>query len=213
MARPSVVLLEASAEQAGVRSAAKDLYTSELFAAGRHYAQSHAADWWILSPTHGLLHPDTVIDPHNDAPFGQLSAESRRSWAKAVHSRLLAYRHLPGFRTSITFLAAPLFGEYLIPWFTLDGRDPSAVEMPLAGRHLSEQRRWLLTHSAAPAPAVAAAPNVALSEIEDERPPVYEDNDAYIEFLRRTRPERMARRPTSEARARGADLPLFARVA
>lgn len=44
---------------------ARDLYTSALFRKSAAYVEHHADRWYVLSALHGLVHPDTVLDPYN----------------------------------------------------------------------------------------------------------------------------------------------------
>jgi len=45
---------------------ARELYTGPLFRAARAWAeQSPGGRWFILSAHHGLVHPDTVVEPYD----------------------------------------------------------------------------------------------------------------------------------------------------
>ncbi len=62
---------------------AQDIYTSTLWRHRREYAESHGCPWYILSAKHGLLAPDTWIEPYDLALAG-LSAAERREWSLGV---------------------------------------------------------------------------------------------------------------------------------
>ena len=64
-------------------SPARDLYTSRLWSSRRSYAEAHGCPWYILSAKHGLLHPDTSIEPY-DLSLNELPARMRREWSQRV---------------------------------------------------------------------------------------------------------------------------------
>jgi hypothetical protein len=43
---------------------ARDLFVSPVFRARRSYVERSCDLWFILSSTHGLLHPDQVVEPY-----------------------------------------------------------------------------------------------------------------------------------------------------
>jgi hypothetical protein len=133
---------------------ARDLYISPLFRKARQYAENLGAEWWILSAEHGLLHPDTFIAPYETTLLA-MTREKRRTWAAGVHRQLLARRLLPGFRGPTTILAGAAYREHLVPWLTLDGFDPKAVTIPLAGLGIGRQLAWLTRATHTPLPPTA----------------------------------------------------------
>jgi len=62
---------------------ARDVYVSPLWRYRREYAERIAAPWFILCAKHGLLAPDTRIEPY-DLALADLSAAERRAWSKDV---------------------------------------------------------------------------------------------------------------------------------
>lgn len=78
-----VVLLGCVKSKRGERHPARDLYSSPLWKARRHYAESSGRGWFILSALHGLVDPDSLIDPYDLALADRLAAE-RREWAQNV---------------------------------------------------------------------------------------------------------------------------------
>ena len=52
---------------------AKDLYTSPLFKAARAYCERTYDRWFILSALHGLVEPETVIEPY-DVTLARMTA-------------------------------------------------------------------------------------------------------------------------------------------
>jgi hypothetical protein len=70
-------------EKAGTERAAKDLYTSTLFAGRRRYVEQSCDEWWILSAEHGLVHPDELLAPY-DTTLKDASRAERRLWSQRV---------------------------------------------------------------------------------------------------------------------------------
>ena len=67
---------------------ARDLYTSTAWKYRRQYAELHGRPWFILSAKHGLLHPDTRIEPY-DLALAALPAPKRREWSSHVLDNLV----------------------------------------------------------------------------------------------------------------------------
>jgi hypothetical protein len=44
---------------------ARELYVSQLFKKASAYAELTCDRWYVLSAKHGLVHPDTVIEPYD----------------------------------------------------------------------------------------------------------------------------------------------------
>lgn len=73
---------------------AKDLYSSTYFRKKRQYATQHCSDWRILSAKHGLVHPDTVLEPY-DASLSPrhdsyIGDDEVRHWCQQVQASLTA---------------------------------------------------------------------------------------------------------------------------
>lgn len=81
--RPDVVLVGCVKTKLGSSAPAKDLYVSPLFRKARAYAEAAAPRWFILSAEHGLLEPETVIEPY-DRRLSDTSADYRRTWGRQV---------------------------------------------------------------------------------------------------------------------------------
>lgn len=130
---------------------AADLYTGALFRKLRAYAERHADRWYILSAKHGLLLPDTVVDPYNhtlnDDPW-----QVRRMWGERI-VRDLAKLH-PG-STEFLLLAG---GRYREAVGAAMVKDPhwrtvwSASEPIPKGLPIGRQLQWLNRELAIVAP-------------------------------------------------------------
>lgn len=62
---------------------AREVYASPLWRFRRKYAERLAVPWFILSAKHGLLDPDTRIEPY-DLALADLSPAERRTWSRSV---------------------------------------------------------------------------------------------------------------------------------
>ena len=82
-----VALVSCAKKKQPTVAAAKDLYTSWRFRAMRRYAERNADVWYVLSAKHGLVHPDTVIEPY-DVALASKSSWERREWARLVIGQL-----------------------------------------------------------------------------------------------------------------------------
>ena len=66
---------------------ARDLYVSTLFAGRRAFVEMTCDQWYVLSVKHGLVDPETVIEPY-DVALATHSTRERRQWARAVIEEL-----------------------------------------------------------------------------------------------------------------------------
>lgn len=217
LTRKSVHLVSCVKTKAAAPCAAKDLYTSPWFRKARRYVEAQGGPWFILSAQHGLLHPDTVIAPY-EASLTRMSRTERRAWSGRVHSQLLARRLLPSFLTRVVFIAGERYRGDLEQWLTYAGRGGDDVQAPLRGLGLGEQLAWLSQHTPPsldpdPPPTMSAGAHVDWNNVPDDRPPLQEENEAYIAFLRARLPERLRRRwgrdAGSDPALAGLDTPLF----
>ena len=125
---------------------ARELYVSPVFRAARAYAERQygPGHWLILSALHGLVDPDTVLDPY-DLSLRQLSAREREAWGNRVAVELTD-RFPAG--TVLWFHAGALYRDAIAPVVA------HQVRFPLAGLGISEQLAWYRRHAeAAEAPA------------------------------------------------------------
>lgn len=96
----TIVLISCAKEKRKVKSKAKDLYISELFANSLKYSHTLNPDRiYILSALHYVLDPETEIEPYNvtlsyvspkkrEADLKVLSTKERREWARIVTEQL-----------------------------------------------------------------------------------------------------------------------------
>lgn len=62
---------------------AKELYVSPLFTGRRNWVERSCKEWFVLSALHGLVHPDTVVAPYDQA-LANASLQERQDWAARV---------------------------------------------------------------------------------------------------------------------------------
>lgn len=83
-----IVLVQCTATKREQRSVARELYAaSSYFCAMRKYAEAKGDAWFILSAEHGLITPDTELDPYNTW-IGDVDTEE---WAAGVREELETY--------------------------------------------------------------------------------------------------------------------------
>ena len=85
-AAPDVVLVGCVKTKRTTGAEARDLYVSALFDKRRRYAESTDKPWYILSALHGLIRPETLIEPY-DVYLASQPSDYRRAWGEwvAVH--------------------------------------------------------------------------------------------------------------------------------
>ncbi len=65
---------------------ARELYTpSALFRGRRAYVERTCDRWFVLSANYGLIEPDAVIEPYDQA-LSKASEPERRSWSRGVRT-------------------------------------------------------------------------------------------------------------------------------
>jgi cytoplasmic iron level regulating protein YaaA (DUF328/UPF0246 family) len=107
-----------------------------LFKKASSYARQIADQWYILSAKHGLLHPDTVIEPY-DETLNKMRVAERRAWGRRVVGQLQEVLR-PGDR--VVFLAGKRYRENLV---TPVRQMRCRVEIPMEGLSFGRQLRWL----------------------------------------------------------------------
>lgn len=138
---------------------ARELYTSSLFRKARCYAESTGNTWFVLSAEHGLVSPDTVLQPYN-LQLSETSREYRRAWGLQV-AQQLKKRTGPLAGKVIEVHAGSAYADAIRVHLVTEGAD---VLEPLHGLRQGERLAWYGHHDKAPAPtlpSVAASPDVA----------------------------------------------------
>ena len=118
---------------------ARDLYISDWFLKASAYADQISDQWFILSAKYGLLDPEDVIGPYDEA-LNKMPVKARRSWSKEVLVDLIPRLNQGD---QIVFLAGLKYREYLIDPLLARGFH---IEIPMEGLRIGEQLRWLSKH-------------------------------------------------------------------
>ena len=144
--RPRIALVACGASKGPARARAKDLYTGTLFRHQRAYAEKRCDAWYILSARHGLLAPDTEIEPYEQSLTAMRERE-RDEWGHQVVARLIsAWGH-----ATITpvILAGTAYLGAIVPQLRgLPYRQDVSVawnkpELPLVRLAIGLQMQWL----------------------------------------------------------------------
>lgn len=128
----NIALVSCVRKKQTVKCAARDLYQSAWFRKARSIASTKFDTWWILSAKHGLIEPDTLIEPY-DVSLRDLSAGERLAWAKSVVTKL---ESIVRSGDSVTIFAGSLYWRYLVP--ILQERGIQAA-LPMKGLSIGRQ--------------------------------------------------------------------------
>ena len=115
---------------------AKVLYQSQWFRFARQYVELKGGEWNILSAEHGLLDPETVVEPYN-VSLNEQGCNEREGWAEKVAKQIDNKYEVP---TRFVFLAGRKYREYLIPKLHQQGH---VCEVPMRGLGIGEQLGWM----------------------------------------------------------------------
>lgn len=83
----AVGLVACGKSKRALPASARLLYTSDLFTKASSYAERTYDRWFVLSAKHGLVVPETVLEPY-DLTLADLTALERRQWAQQVAADL-----------------------------------------------------------------------------------------------------------------------------
>jgi len=130
----TIVLVACASKKVDHRARARDLYKSDLFEKSLAYAESLQPDAiYILSAKHGLLDPETEIEPY-DVTLNRMSAAERKKWARRVLARLAQVSDLQ--HDHYVILAGTRYRQDLTPHL-------AHVEIPMEGLRIGEQLQFL----------------------------------------------------------------------
>lgn len=129
-----VALVACCKNKLPTRAYAESLYTSPLFRLSRAVARAESDRWYVLSALHGLVKPNTAIDPY-DQTLLTMSLAERDSWGRKVVDQLRTVRKWSGPMV-LTAYAGSLYVEP----FVAAG---IPVRQPLAGMGIGQRLKWL----------------------------------------------------------------------
>ncbi len=134
--RSGIALVSCVKSKQSHATRAGDLYTSALFTKMRKYAQLNASDWYILSAKHGLLHPDTVVEPY-ELTLNTCGSKERKAWAYLVRDQIHELGLLNS-KPSLLWLAGQMYIQHLRPLLT----GCEHIE-PMHGMGIGVRLKWL----------------------------------------------------------------------
>jgi len=139
---------------------AKDLYCSALWAKRRAYVEASGVRWFILSAEHGLVDPDTLLQPY-DTTLKTMSSAERRAWATEVDHQIAA-KYGPLIGNLVEIHAGMDYQQHLRPLLAARG---ASITYPLEGLSQGRQLQWYDSAQGARTPHKPPEANA-----EDERP-------------------------------------------
>jgi len=138
----SVVLVACGATKLEESAPASELYTGQLFRKARAYAERTGTAWFILSAEHGLLRPDTIVEPY-DTRLPSSKAD-RMAWGARAGAELEA--ELEELEVDeLVLLAGRAYVEPIVE--ALQGTELTLSE-PMAGMMIGERLSWLKRENA-----------------------------------------------------------------
>lgn len=147
-----IFLLGAGTSQATAPSAARDLYTGELFWHCRTYAEKLGADKvYILSAVHGLLALDQLVEPYKktlkpknrlrNPDLQAMTLVEINTWVEKVHGQLSLIADLE--KDIFVILGGKMYAELLRPILTHIEQPLKGLQYDLAVVFLQEKIREL----------------------------------------------------------------------
>lgn len=130
---------------------AKELYCSDWFKKARAYVEALGGRWMIISALHGLVTPETVIEPYSRF-LGDLTKREREVWACVVVEALA--KHVR-FDSDVIFLAGATYREAITDCWLFKSLHLRA-RAPMASLGIGEQKAWLARETRALLPNLAA---------------------------------------------------------
>lgn len=135
--RPPTIIVGCGRRKKKSATQARTLYVSERFRTCRAVAETLSAPYLILSALHGLIAPDTTLDPY-DLDLCTLPEEARRFWANSALNYL--YRTNEG--DPIILLASGAYAESIMACNALR-EEPLPISAPLAQIEKRYHQDWL----------------------------------------------------------------------
>ena len=135
----TVYLISCAAEKSASRVPAEYLYCSTLFEKARAYVLRNIGpgdSWYILSAKHGLLRPQTEVEPY-DETLNKMPKADRQLWSERVIGELHGLLHAGD---TVVFLAGTKYREFLEPALLTLGCE---ILVPMRSMRIGQQLSWL----------------------------------------------------------------------
>lgn len=71
---------------------ARDMYTSERFILSKKLTTLIGCEWYIVSAKYGLLSPNKIIEPYDEA-LDTFNSVKKRTWANNIEKSLSTFSH------------------------------------------------------------------------------------------------------------------------
>lgn len=149
----TVGLVGCASQKLQRQAPARELYVSQLFKKASAYAEATCDRWYILSAKHGLVAPDTVLEPY-DMKLGTISGPPIGHWAKVVRNQLKD--EIAGIEN--LRLVALCGGQYRTA--LVGGK--WEYETPMEGLGIGQQLAWLTARLGALEGLPAASPKATM---------------------------------------------------
>lgn len=88
-AETRAALVGCGSDKQATAAPAGKLYTSPYFSCKRDYATNRCSVWWVVSAEHGLISPETRIQPYK-TPLSELPQAEQDRWGEIVSAELHA---------------------------------------------------------------------------------------------------------------------------
>ncbi len=134
--KEKIYLVAGCGKQLTYPAAAKDLYCSQHFQACRRYVEEKKSRWYILSPLHQVLNPETIIKPYDKSPYS-LSHQERILWAQQVAENLIQVASL---EIEFVFLTGKLYRQEVTPILQAKGYE---TKIPMQHLAIGQQLAWI----------------------------------------------------------------------
>ncbi|MBD2613906.1 hypothetical protein H6G94_21960 [Nostoc punctiforme FACHB-252] len=134
--KEKIYLVAGCGKQLPYSAAAKDLYCSQHFQACRRYVEEKESRWYILSPLHQVLNPETIIKPYDKSPYS-LSHQERILWAEQVAENLIQVASL---EIEFVFLTGKLYRQEVTPILQAKGYE---TKVPMQHLAIGQQLAWI----------------------------------------------------------------------
>lgn len=134
--KEKIYLVAGCGKQLTYPAAAKDLYYSQHFQACRRYVEDQESRWYILSPLHQVINPETIIKPYDKSPY-TLSHQERILWAQQVAENLIQVASL---EIEFVFLTGKLYRQEVTPILQAKGYE---TKVPMQHLAIGQQLAWI----------------------------------------------------------------------
>lgn len=129
--RKPLVLIACCGQKLDHKARAGEIYQSDLFLKAKAWAEKFGARYMILSAKHGVLSPDTLIEPYDERLVDKTTAE-HDAWDALVRDQL-------GLDVVQTMPIVVLAGCLYRGWI----EQGDCVTVPMEGLGIGQQKAWL----------------------------------------------------------------------